>query len=404
MGHSDAQQYKELEALSVPPPYTAASFLKNLHSSKLTLIVNAPPALNGLALGNVGAAVALNIILRDNGVYNSASSWIVFGPTLYSLILLLLYLVRVLWNFEAFWREDCAKPQPLSAIGAHSMAVMLVALVAALPELQLDYRVPLAIASYGSAVQLGAMLLFLQRCFEFRCWPEPFYNAAIHSCQFLPLAFPSASSACINFRKTMLIFGLVMLLPSLPAQIYRTLTQPQVVAQNYTVCIMQAAFSISLSAWITFPLYDSGPATGPGAVVTHLLFALSTTTYLFTWCALFQRFEALRKLGLDHATISSATFPFINSAISANLYRIVMKQSFSSAGHGVLQAWVYLITLFALGTTLTGNIVYARNAFFTSCPSSSFSASTSFSTDLGEESPEEEEKGLDLKVVAMEVG
>jgi hypothetical protein len=83
-----------------------------------------------------------------------------------------------------------------------------------------------------------------------------------------------------------------------------------------------------------------------------------------------------------------------------------MKQSFSSAGHGVLQAWVYLITLFALGTTLTGNIVYARNAFFTSCPSSSSSASTSFSTDLVEESPEEEEeeKGLDLKVVAMEVG
>lgn len=391
MGHHDTQQYKELEALSVPPPHyhhTAASLLKNLRPFNPTLI---PPAVNGLALGNVGAAVALNIIIRDNGVYNSASSWIVFGPTLYAILLMTLYFVgRVLFNFEAFWKEDCAKPQPLSAIGAHSMAVMLVALVAALPELQLDYRVPLAIASYGSAVQLGAMGLFLQRCFKHRCWPEPFYNAAIHSCQFLPLAFPSANSACINFRKTILVFGLLMLLPSLPAQIYRTLTQPKVVAQNYTVCIMQAAFSISLSAWITFPLYDSGPAEGAGAVVTHVLFVLSTTTYLITWCALFQRFEALRKLGLDHATISSATFPFINSAISANLYRITMKQAFSAAGHEVLQAWVYLITLFALGATLTGNLVYARNAFFTGP-----------TTDLREMVLEGEEKGLELKVVAM---
>ena len=349
---------------------------------------NLPPAVNGIALGNVGVGVALLNIFRDNGILTPWSLWVVYGLTLYAITLLSLYWVRVIFNWHAFLKEDLSKPQPLSAIGAHSMAVMLVAVIAAMPELSLDIRVGLAISVYGSAVQLGSMSLFLFHCFNERCWPEPFYNAAIHSCQFIVVSIPSGvSSSCEMFRRVIFFFGLIMLLPSLPAQIFRTVTYPTVVAQNYTVCIMQAAFSISLTAWLVFPLTrqnDSDTdaavtaATGRGAEVSHLLFVLSTLTYLLTWVGIYQRRHVLRKLG-DHASVSSATFPFVNSAISANLYRITLNRvgAFTPAGHGCLQGWVYLITLVSILATMTGNVMYARNRFFSSVSSSSSSIALS---------------------------
>jgi len=353
-------------------------------SEALSWASHLPPAVNGLALGNVGVGVALLNIFRDNDILTPRSLWVVYGLTLYAITLLCLYWVRVIFNWQAFLKEDLSKPQPLSAIGAHSMAVMLVAVIAAMPELSLDIRVGLAISAYGSAVQLGSMSLFLFRCFKGRIYPEPFYNAAIHSCQFIVVSIPSGvNSSCDMFRRVIFFFGLIMLLPSLPAQIFRTVTYPTVVAQNYTVCIMQAAFSISLTAWLVFPLTrqdesdvdaSAAAATGRGAEVSHVLFVLSTLTYLFTWVGIYQRRHVLRNLG-DHATISSATFPFVNSAISANLYRITLNRvgAFTPAGHACLQGWVYLITLVSILATLTGNVMYARNRFFSSLPGTSSS-------------------------------
>lgn len=348
--------------------------LDNVDRAGLDTLATLPVAVNGLALGNAGLAVMFYNIFKFQGVWVNYMSlqWIVYAYAIFAIIIIIAYYLRIVVGPTSWYADDMSHPRPLSAIGAQAMALLILALLATIEELQFDNAVPLSLGIFGTAVQFIAMSRFLYFCNKEKCLPEPFFNAAIHSCMFVPTCLPSAPITMTNqndpplvtLKKLFMWFGLLSLVPSITTQLLRVLRDPEKVATNYTVCILQAACSISLTAWITFPLTGSA-ISGAGFIVMNCLFAMSTTVYFFVWIALYQRRGALYALG-NHPTMSSATFPFSNSAISSNLYRVTMLRAgaLSKDGQWILLAWVMLLSAVALTTTTAVTAVYVSNNFF----------------------------------------
>lgn len=289
---------------------------------------NLPCGINGLALANVGFGV---MWLNLSTIYKFRQSAFVFPVvvpfTIVSIIMIFAYVARIFLDPKSWVENDTTKPATISTWGSMAMAICLIAVIAIAPELQFPFGVPFSIGILGSVVQLVEMSWFLYRCVVERCWPEPFYNAAVHACLFPVLGVPGKGLASVVIRRFFLSFGLLTVLPSILTQLWRVLRpRTDVVANNPSVCIMQTAVSISLSAWLVEPLTGSA-TSGVGRIVSNFLFSLSTTVYVCTWIAMYQRREVLLKCP-DGPIWSATTFPFANSAISANLYSHFLRDQF----------------------------------------------------------------------------
>ena len=120
-------------------------------------------------------------------------------------------------------------------------------------------------------------------------------------------------------------------------------SEQEIVANNPTVCIMQAGWSISLVAWLLHPLigYSNG---GLGLVLTHVFFFVSTTIDILTWIAIWQRRKSLIAIGADPAW-AGVSFPFVSSAIAANLYHEAFSRYYNVYFQYMLLGSVWLLTL-----------------------------------------------------------
>jgi tellurite resistance protein TehA-like permease len=118
--------------------------------------------------------------------------------------------------------------------------------------------------------------------------------------------------------------------------------------------------SITCSAWIVSPVTGDA-SSGIGKKVTHIVFALSTLGFAITITALWQRREALMRLG-HHTSWAALTFPFANTAIAAGLYVHALK-----ARHNVaLQVWMFVLTVLASVIIAGVTLMYLANGLFLS--------------------------------------
>lgn len=208
--------------------------------------------------------------------------------------MLLAYVVRIIFDTNSWVQTDLAHPSSLSAMGATSMSISLIAVM--LTELNYPDLISFAVALSGACVQQIFMFLFIRQCIIHKCWPEPFYNIAIHSCIFPAVSISFNSPFSYALRRYFLCLGYITLLPSVGVQIWRVLKprnkEEEMVANNPSVCVMQGPFSISLTAWLLSPLTHSS-TLGTGEIISHILFAASTFVYILTWCAILQRRKSL---------------------------------------------------------------------------------------------------------------
>lgn len=252
-----------------------------------------PCTINGIALANIGCAVML-IKLANSFHAHIVFWWLIYALSCLGVAMLLTYIFRIILDPISWLRTDLAHPSSISALGSTSMSISLVAVMAT--EVGFPPLVSFATALLGACVQQIFMLWFLYQCIVQQCWPEPYYNIAIHSCIFPAVSITYHSHAALFLRKYFLCLGFITLVPSISVQLWRVLKpredEKDVVANNPSVCVMQGACSMSLTAWIVSPLTDSS-SVGQGAVVSHVLFTMSTFVYLLTWLAIGQRRKSL---------------------------------------------------------------------------------------------------------------
>lgn len=150
---------------------------------------NIPCAINGLALGNVGIGV---MFLRLGIIFDFLQYvyWIIYGFSLFGLLMMVIYSVRIVIWPQSWIENDLSKPIGLSSIGAYSMAVCLIGIIVRMDEFNLPFELPFSIVIFGALVQFYFMIVFIRKCIQTQTWPEPYYNSAIHSCLFPTVALP----------------------------------------------------------------------------------------------------------------------------------------------------------------------------------------------------------------------
>eukprot|EP01041_Mallomonas_annulata_P002718 gene2718-5355_t len=200
------------------------------------------------------------------------------------------------------------------------------------------------------------MCRFFYQAYTLRPPMEPFFNAAIHSCLFPVIAIPGDDLPLVVIRYFFLLFGLITLLPSTCWQAWRVLKPPAPgstwVANNPSVCIMQSASSICLTAWIYVPV-TSTSTDGIGLVITHILFAIVTIFYVLQWISVIQRRHMFLSLG-DDPGWTGATFPFANTAITTNVYQLTLGHTFHPIAQTVLSIWRKVVTVTLLSVLTRG--------------------------------------------------
>jgi tellurite resistance protein TehA-like permease len=133
--------------------------------------------------------------------------------------------------------------------------------------------------------------------------------------------------------------------------------QKDVIANNPTVAMLQAACSITCAGWLVSPL-TTDAVTGVGGIVGHTLFALSTSGFIVSAIGIFQRRKVLYNFG-DSPLWVGFTFPFANTAITAGLYG-KLHPTYSYA----LTVWILFLSAIATVCILTVNILFLRQKFY----------------------------------------
>jgi hypothetical protein len=121
------------------------------------------------------------------------------------------------------------------------------------------------------------------------------------------------------------------------------------------VCIMQAGPGILCTAWLTNPL-TAEATSGPGAIISHCLFGLSTVSFLSVLLCLHQRRHTLAAIGV-HPQWAPLSFPFINSAIASGVYRSLFPSP-------AITAWCCLLSAIAVFNHCTVNYMFFSSLFF----------------------------------------
>lgn len=328
-------------------------------------ILNLHSAINGVALANVGAGV-MWLKFASTHQFRHRVLYTVYGLTIYSAILICLYIIRVMYDPVSWFKQELQTPSKIFRMGVMANAICLIAAITSTSELDFPELVPLAITSFGLMIQIPSMIWFLHRCILTVCLPEPFYNAALQSCLFPVISLPGKSYPIVVMRRLLLVFGLITVVPSTFIQMYRVLmprkSETEIVANNASVCIMQAGFSITLVAWLQSPLTRSSNE-GIGGIISHTLFAISTCIDLATWVAIYQRRHAFWTLGMN-PSLAAISFPFASSGIAANLYYSELKSTFSPGFQQFLQVWIWFLTMFASVLIAAVNLMYIFNLYY----------------------------------------
>ena len=92
--------------------------------------------------------------------------------------------------------------------------------------------------------------------------------------------------------------------------------------------------------------------------MAHFLFAFSTLGFFLTIVAMYQRRVALWHLG-GSPQWAGVTFPFVNTALAAGLYRRVHPEY-----PVVLTVWVVFLSIIAFVCVVSVDMLYIRKAFF----------------------------------------
>jgi len=349
-----------LETVTTIAPTGISSNSKTL--TKTCSLEYLPVAINGVSLSLAGVAVEL----RNLGKEFSCSSVVGIPIKILftcSISLTFLYFLKIFFYFKRTAFEDWRHPASLAAVGALCMSICLQGSIINHPFMQ--ERLAFWYVLFGASIQLVEVTVFFRACFLTTTLPEPFFNSAVFSCFFVPVALPGKTAVAVVIRHIFFYYGLVCLLIIFPWQVWRVLfvkdaEKNLLVAMNPSCAILQAAMSISFSAWVVAPPAQTGvdAENGKGMLAIHIFFALSEFGFFVTVISLWQRRKSLLKMGINPGWASCA-FPFVNTAIATGLYRKVMP----SLGLW-LSCWLLFQSILSIGITFGVVAVYICGKLF----------------------------------------
>ena len=175
------------------------------------------------------------------------------------------------------------------------------------------------------------------------------------------VSFPGDNPEVRTTKAAVFLIGIAFT-PAIPVMLARAVLprkrNQDVVANNPSVCIMQAGPGILCTAWLTNPLrmLADSSSSGAGAVISHCLFGLSTFSFLCVLLSLYQRKTVLATIGVDPQW-APMSFPFINSAIAAGTYRSLFPSP-------AITVWCFLLTAIAITNHTIVNCMYLSKLWF----------------------------------------
>lgn len=358
---------KEIVSSTSLPVPTAAVSAASTHRTVVWSLTSLPSTINGIILSNVGLAVLWINLATSFHFRTPEMMATAYALTLYSTLLLVVYMTRILYDPYSWFQIDFSTPQRIFRMGIMCNAVCLIAFVSSSAELALPEAVPLGITLFSMSIQVPTMMWFIYSCIVKSCWPEPFFNAALQSCVFPVISLPGSSTPIVILRKVLLSIGLITLIPSSSIQLYRVLiprkSEQDIVANNPSVSIMQMGWSITLVAWLLHPLTNT-PVSETGQIITNLIYSISIVLDLLTWVALWQRRNGLYNATIDHPLWAAVSSPFICSAIAAIIYHNIMGSYLPMYLRYLLLIWLIFLSSVATLLVTFVNGVYFKNYFF----------------------------------------
>lgn len=324
-------------------------------------LANVPNALAATGLSNVGFAVFWYNLGDFNGFLPSVV-WLICLHAILGLLMQGTFVARAMWYPRETARDLLAHPANITTIGAISIAMALMGKLLnsfddmGLPAVSIKFSTSVVIVA--TVLSLASICVFIPLCIHTKTYPEPFFCVVIYSILFMVVSFPG-DNHLVEVTKVV-VFGIgLALCPAIfimiPRAVFPRHREEDVVANNPSVCIMQAGPGILCTAWLTNPL-TSESDSGTGAVISHFLFGLSTLSFLSVLVCLYQRRLILSTIGV-HPQWAPLSFPFINSAIAAGVYRSLFPSPF-------ITVWCFLLTGIAIVNHTTVNIMYLSRLFF----------------------------------------
>lgn len=326
-----------------------------------------PCPINGVALSCVGIAVMWTKLATIYDFRTPRMMAAMFGLTIYASCLVMTYIARIINDPYSWFERDYSSPEKIFRMGIMSNAICLIALMLSCDELRFPESVPLAITLCGLCIQIPSMIWFIYKCVNTRCWPEPFYNAALQSCIFPVISLPGSSSGMFILRRLLLGIGMATLIPSSLIQMYRVLiprkTEQEIVANNPSVCIMQTGWSITLIAWLSHPLTETA-VSGLGMHIANMIFSISILVDVLTWVAMWQRRKALQSFGVNNPVWAAVSFPFASSSIAAIMYNYFLGSHLTSYVRYLIVGWIIFLSVVASILVIAINGIFIKNYYF----------------------------------------
>ena len=276
--------------------------------------------------------------------------------------MMVLYILRVIADPTAYIKEDFSSPAKIATVGAFSMATCLLGKAIRINELDFPSVLPATIVYAGSIIQVLSMIPFLVSCWRTGTWSEPYWNNAVHSCLFAAVCLGGDDRAAVIVRMISLSVGLIFLVPNVSIMVVRVLRTHEksddIVANNPTIAMLQAACSITCAGWLTSPLTSSA-VTGMGGSIGHTLFALSTFGFIVSVTGIWQRRHILLNKFVDSPLWVAFTFPFANTAITAGLYG-----KLHPTYHYALSVWILILSAIAGTFIISVDILFIKKRFY----------------------------------------
>jgi hypothetical protein len=325
-------------------------------------IANIPNALAATGLSNIGFAVLWYNLGDFNGFLPSVV-WLICLHAALGVLMQSTFLLRAFWYPFETARDLLSHPSNITTIGTISIAMALVGKLLALFESMglpaVDIKVSTSVVILATVISLSAIIVFIPLCFLTKTYPEPFFCVVIYSILFVVVSFPGHNQLVRATKDAVFIIGLALapaMLVMIPRAVLPREKDEDVVANNPSVCIMQAGPGILCTAWLTSPLGVQSASSGAGAVVSHCFFGLSTLSFLSVLLCLHQRRKVLATIGV-HPQWAPLSFPFINSAIASGVYGQMFPSPF-------IKVWCFLLTGIAITNHTVVNFMYLSRCFF----------------------------------------
>ena len=288
-----------------------------------------PIQLNGVALGTCGLGLLLANIVQSTHITQGESiiRVVVVTTTSLSICFLVVYIFcNVLLQGPRVWlQRELNSPHQCSAFGALIMHLSLIAyiLVNYIPFGSPSFYISHILGYFAAIIQILNMTLcgYLLRCIAVKeklsllSLIEPYFNPVIHSITMSAIGIPGDNDFAIFLRSILTGIGICLLLPSTLTQAYRVLND-DAIANDTSIALLQAAPSMVLVGWLLVPtvtIYNLE------STVAHILFIYASVFYVATIYAIVRRRKRLTQ-SMKHFTLSSFTFPFVNTANATIIY------------------------------------------------------------------------------------